>query len=88
MPLATVFESQLKLCGDVVSVATTAPLTRSSTLVTPTLSVAATAMGMSPLTVTLADGDVMDAVGGCESTVVALPSAARAAAAASTRPCP
>src|SRR5512134_3313645 len=68
VPLATVRESQDSTKGAVLSVARVCPSTCRSTEVTPMSSAAVTETSTVPLTVAPAEGDVIDAVGGAEST--------------------
>src|SRR5687768_15901965 len=66
-PLATVLVSQVAVYGLVGSVPTTVPLTRKSTWLTPTLSLASAASGMLPLTVAPSAGSVRLTAGGAVS---------------------
>ena len=61
--LAIVVESQVNAKGGVVSVATVVPLTRSSTFVTPTLSLADVLTVTKPLTLVPPNGLVIETVG-------------------------
>ena len=86
MPSATLAEFHANWKGAAVSVATAIPFTRSSTRVTPTLSLAFTETETVPVTLPPV-GEAIATVGGVESPVPEL-AAFRTAAAAFTRPAP
>src|SRR5574337_381489 len=88
MPLATWIESQLNPKGEAVSLATVRPLTCRSMRVTPLLSLDVTLTATRPATVLEPSGAVIEAVGGCESTLDVAAFAAATAACALTRPQP
>src|SRR4029078_8976369 len=75
---ASAVESQLKAYGALLSLASSVPLTRRSTRVTPTLSLAVTLIGAMPVTVPRV-GDVIATEGGWTSAALACAAATTAA---------